>query len=146
MILSQHEDLVVLNAVAEKPPATCVSATCLSREKLAQICRKWGKLRDAFDSSERALYVERAELAILDTGASKTVLGKINFQRFLEQLSKHVHGRIKTAASHVTFRFGNNGTLPSLFTAFLRYGKLWFRVEVVEGSTPFCFRMLSSDR
>ncbi|CAE7434679.1 unnamed protein product [Symbiodinium pilosum] len=86
---------------------------------------------------DRALVVERAELAILDTGASKTVIGKDNFETFVSQLPVHVRRQIKRADSQVVFRFGNTGVLPSLGSAYVPYGKKWFKIEIVKGKTPF---------
>ena len=47
-------------------------------------------------------------LAILDTGASRSVIGEDNIPSLMEQLPKPVRSRVKEKASHVAFRFGNN--------------------------------------
>ena len=61
-----------------------------------------------------------------------------NLNRFLNQLSPELRTGIRSSSSQTVFRFGNNGTLPSLFSVYvpLRMGG-WFRIEVVEGKTPF---------
>ena len=106
--------------------------------RLVQLCLRWGKLRDDGIKCEWACLADQVESAILDTGASKTVVGKENLKRAISQLDPELRQRIRTSKSQTVFRFGNNGTLPSLFTAWVPFGKnQWFRIEVVEGRTPF---------
>ena len=109
-----------------------------TQNPIVQLCRRWGKLRDAASESAEALVVGRTEVAVVDTGASKTVVGKDNLKRFTDQLSPELMAGIRSSKSQTVFRFGNNGTLPSLFPVYipLRSGG-WFRIEVVEGKTPF---------
>ena len=106
---------------------------------IVQLCQRWGKLRAEEAQCERAcLATERVEMAILDTGASKTVVGRENFRTAISQLDPNLRQQIRTTKSQTVFRFGNNGTLPSLFTAWVPFGKgQWFRIEVVAGHTPF---------
>ena len=130
--MEQHEELVVLN------PAVMLAAADIASNRLLQLCRKWGKLRDATECWDRALIAERAEVAILDTGASRTVVGKENFKRFTAQLPEWIRRKIRMSASSVVFRFGNNATQPSIQTAHVPFGqKQWFPVEIVAGQTPF---------
>ena len=110
----------------------------LNGQRLISLCVQRGKLRAEAFSCERACFVDRAELAILDTGASRTVVGKDGFRRFTEQLPPQIRRSIRTMRSKTVFRFGNNGTLPSLFAACIPFdGKCWMKVEVVDGRTPF---------
>ena len=110
----------------------------LNGQRLISFCVQRGKLRAEAFSCERAYFVDRAELAILDTGASRTVVGKDGFRRFTEQLPPQIRRSIRTMRSKTVFRFGNNGTLPSLFAACIPFdGKCWMKVEVVDGKTPF---------
>ena len=56
----------------------------------------------------------------------------------LDNLEPEVLGRVRKLTSSVQFRFGNSGTLRSLFALCLpRQQKGWIRVEVVPGQTPF---------
>ena len=110
----------------------------LNGQRLISFCVQRGKLRAEAFSCERAYFVDIAELAILDTGASRTVVGKDGFRRFTEQLPPQIRRSIRTMRSKTVFRFGNNGTLPSLFAACIPFdGKCWMKVEVVDGKTPF---------
>ena len=117
MFLGQHEYLV-----CPKPSPKTRTSFANLRERLVYLCQRWGRPRDV-DDFERALLVERSEAAILDTGASRTGVGKDNFQRFTDHLAKSIRDQIRTSVSQVVFRFGNNGTLPTLFTAFIPCGK-----------------------
>ena len=92
----------------------------------------------------------QGSLAILDTGASKTVIGKKRVADFLSSLHQSVRERVHWRQSETVFRFGNNGTLKSLGALFLPFGKRWMRIEVVGGETPFLLsnafiRSLSAD-
>ena len=131
-LFGQHEYLV--DPVHSSQSMT---PTCAFRMKLQHLCQTWNQLRGTGAPCEEAFVVERAECAILDTGASKTVIGKDIFDAFVSQLPVHVQRQIKRADSQVIFRFGNNGVLPSLGSAYIPYGRKWLKVEIVKGKTPF---------
>ena len=131
MFYGQHENLV------DHTRPWKAHAASDGQANLRKLRRAWNKLRGNDEHPEQAMFVGRAETAILDTGASKTVAGQVNFDRFVQQLSKSVRDRIHKAPSGTVFRFGNNGTLPSLYAAFVPFGKKWFKIEVVAGQTPF---------
>ena len=78
---------------------------------------------------------EASDEAILDTGASRTVIGS----RRVEGLVRTLKGvKVKRGPSSCVFKFGNSGTLQSQEALFLqRKGRGWLRVEIVPGSTPF---------
>ena len=135
-LFGQREELVDPVRSAQKH-----MSTRSLRERLMTLCPTWGKLREAEEFCDRAFLADRtvdqAVAAILDTGASRTVIGKAQCKRFLGQFPTHFRSQTKTAPSQVIFRFGNNGILPSLHSAYIPYGKKWFKVEVVDGKTPF---------
>ena len=134
LMTDQHEDLV-------DPYMCCanfVHDMIPPENSLVMLCRKWGKLRDRSAEEARVLTASsQARCAILDTGASRTVIGKAFAQQFASQLAPEIRERIRTGKSQTVFRFGNNGVLPNVFAMFIPLGKGWFRVEVVEGKTPF---------
>ena len=132
MFLGQHENLVdhVCSARAHDMSES-------SRDLICKLRKCWDRLRGKDDCSEQALFVGRPETAILDTGASKTVVGQVHFELFMKQLSQSLRSRIRKSPSATVFRFGNNGTLPSLYSAYVPFGSKWFRMEVVAGQTPF---------
>ena len=80
-------------------------------------------------------------MAILDTGASRSVIGDINLPKLRSKLPEHVRSRVKERASRIAFRFGNNQ---------IEYGykqvhipiehkkiRMWSIIEVVPKGTPF---------
>ena len=68
--------------------------------------------------------------AIIDTGASRTVVGEDRVRAIVQGLKGKV--QIKKGPSECVFRFGNSGTLQSRYAlCFSRKGQGWLRVEVV---------------
>ena len=93
-----------------------------------------------------ASFVGISELvqAIVDTGASRCVIGSKLVPGLLQQIPSKVRSKIRQVESSVKFRFGNNQTLTSerrlLLPLRCKDGKeLWLGVEVVPGLTPFLF-------
>ena len=82
--------------------------------------------------------------AILDTGASRCIIGDKTLHRLKQSLPECIRSQIRQKASSVKFRFGNNQSLTSMYAVQLplkhAHGrKLWLSVEVVRGLTPFLF-------
>ena len=86
---------------------------------------------------EPILFVDQGCPAILDTGASKSVIGRKRVETLLQSLPDNIQKRIQWKSSETVFRFGNNATLPSVGAMYIPFGKKWMRLEVVEGETPF---------
>ena len=88
---------------------------------------------------------ECPSLAILDTGASRCVLGENVWKQVLHSLPDVLQKQIRQHDSQVKFRFGNNQSLTSSFRVqvpLLNHSgkkKLWLSIEVVPGNTPFLF-------
>lgn len=81
---------------------------------------------------------ESAGEAVIDTGASRTVIGSDRVPGLLRAISGALRTPVKKMASAVNFRFGNSGTLQSLYALCIpRHQKGCLRVEVVQGRTPF---------
>ena len=96
------------------------------------------------DDPAHALFSAVATDAILDTGASRCVMGKSLVKGFLNQLSETVRAQVKIMKSSVRFRFGNNQTLLSDRRVLMPFQTasrrvLWLSIEVVPGSTPLLF-------
>ena len=73
---------------------------------------------------------------IIDTGASKTVIGQSKIKSLIRSLPVEVQRKMNWKKSETAFRFGNNAILPSV-GAVLPFGSRWMKVEVVAGETPF---------
>jgi hypothetical protein len=87
--------------------------------------------------SETILSAEVGCPGIIDTGASKSVIGQRRVKRLIESLPKAVQDRVRWGKSETVFRFGNNGVLSSVGALYLPIGDRWMRLEVVNGETPF---------
>ena len=86
---------------------------------------------------EPVFFVDHGSVAILDTGAGKSVIGKRRLEQLITSLPQEFARKISWQKSETIFRFGNNGTLASLGAVFMPFGKGWLKIEVVDGTTPF---------
>ena len=74
---------------------------------------------------------------IIDTGASKSVIGEKRVNALLATLKPRHQNLVKWQPSETVFRFGNNGILKSMGALFVPFGSKWMKIEVVQGHTPF---------
>ena len=74
---------------------------------------------------------------IVDTGATKTVMGSSHVKEFLENLHPQVKPHVRRSSSNVVFRFGNQGTLKAMHALVVPVCGMWLKISVVAGSTPF---------
>eukprot|EP00435_Cladocopium_sp_Y103_P055989 s1015_g18.t1 len=74
---------------------------------------------------------------ILDTGATKTVMGSDHVKEFLEGLMPDIKPHVKRSTCDVVFRFGNQGTLRATQALIIPVGGMWLKIAVVKGATPF---------
>ena len=84
--------------------------------------------------------------AILDTGASRCVIGEKVWNQLHEKLPENLQKKVRKTPSKVKFRFGNNQTLQSEYQVQVplqsspkHKRKLWLSIEVLPGHTPFLF-------
>ena len=95
-------------------------------------------------SSSVALLSTSPVEAILDTGASRCVMGHRLLEPFLSQLGDRVRDSVRVTRSAVKFRFGNNQTLDSTKRVLVPirtvdHQVLWLGIEIVPGNTPLLF-------
>ena len=121
-----------------QPVLTCsltrqkVNGHCLGRGLIQAMTRKGECLRKGQfcqDGTECP--------GIIDTGASKTVIGQRKIQALIASMPPDVQQKMSWRHSETVFRFGNNHTLPSVGALYLPFGQRWMRIEVVAGNTPF---------
>ena len=105
---------------SEHPPAPTTEQVMLPQ--LAQV--------------EPALYATTGAFGILDSGATKTVMGSQLLSDFLRNLQPRVRQQVKRCKCEVTFKFGNQGTLDSQHALVIPIGKLGLKIAIVPGSTP----------
>ena len=94
-------------------------------------------------SSEAFVVADQlASRAILDTGASRCIIGDKTLDRLCQSLPEWLQKSLKTKPSQVRFRFGNNQTLTSihqvLFPLKCPQGQKTLSLAV-PGHTPFLF-------
>eukprot|EP00435_Cladocopium_sp_Y103_P010407 s1891_g2.t1 len=75
---------------------------------------------------------------ILDTGATKSVIGSKLLPSFIESLPAEVRKQLCRTKCEITFRFGNQGTLDSQQALVIPLSSigLGLKVAIVEGETP----------
>ena len=74
---------------------------------------------------------------ILDTGATKTVMGSNLIKPLLDSLNPDVRKQVRRSNCQITFRFGNLQTLDSTQALVLPIGHLHLKIAIVPGNTPF---------
>ena len=74
---------------------------------------------------------------VLDSGATKTVIGSRLVDSLLKALDPEVRKQVTRSPCQVTFRFGNLSTLDAHHALVIPVGSLNLKVAIVPGSTPF---------
>ena len=87
-------------------------------------------------SFEPILFVTHGTYGIVDSGATKTVIGSEWLPDLLQQLCPEVRRQVRRCRCEVTFRFGNQGTLDSQQALVIPIGKLGLKIAIVPGKTP----------
>ena len=85
--------------------------------------------------------IHQSHQAILDTGASRSVIGQNLWEHVLKSLPAPIRNQIRTSPSKVGFRFGNNQITYSKkkvqIPILTERHRIWLVVEVVPAETPF---------
>ena len=88
---------------------------------------------------------------IIDTGASKTVIGQKKVKTLIQSMPIEVQKKNELEEiGNSFFGLGTIAILPSVGALYLPFGSRWMRIEVVEGDTPFllsnsCLRAIDAD-
>eukprot|EP00435_Cladocopium_sp_Y103_P038581 s1016_g10.t1 len=121
---------------ADPCSSECPKATFAS--KVAPVESPMTTNANASASAEAELYFATHDTwGILDTGATKTVIGSHHVKDFLNHLHPEVKQHVRRSSSHVVFRFGNQGTLQATHAMVIPVCGMWLKISVVEGATPF---------
>ena len=93
--------------------------------------------REASDS-EVAFFSAHGTYGILDTGATKSVVGSSHLPALIESFPANVKKQLRRTTCEITFRFGNQGTLDSQHALVIPLNAigLGLKVAVVPGATP----------
>ena len=95
-----------------------------------------GILPEVAESWVATAYSNQAK-GVLDSGATKTVIGSNLVDNLLKSLDPEVRKRVTRSHCQVTFRFGNLSTLDAHHALVIPVGVLNLRVAIVPGNTPF---------
>ena len=91
--------------------------------------------------AESLVSVAEHGFAVLDTGASRSVIGSDLVANLLKDLPVAAQSRVREVDSKIGFRFGNNHVLHSFKQLQIpllgKDKRVWLLVEVVPGATPF---------
>ena len=74
---------------------------------------------------------------ILDTGATKTVIGSVHVKEFLDGLQPEIKKHVMRCPCNIVFRFGNQGTLKASHAIVVPVCGMRLKIAVVQGATPF---------
>ena len=88
-------------------------------------------------SADWMLFATHGTFGVVDSGATKTVIGSSFVADLLRGLDPEVRKRVTRSECHVTFRFGNHGTLTSKHAIVVPIGRLMLQIAIVDGLTPF---------
>ena len=99
---------------------SCKTPTHAPKEPEAQVC-----------------FATHGTMAILDSGASKTVVGSNQLSSLLQNFEPSLRSQLRRSPCSITFRFGNQGTLQSKEALIVPLGPLQLRIAIVPGETPF---------
>ena len=82
------------------------------------------------------MFASHETFGILDTGATKSVIGSDLLPDLIKGLKPKIRQKLFRCQCSVTFRFGNQGTLESKTALVIPVGNLGLKISIVQGSTP----------
>ena len=88
-------------------------------------------------SEDWMLFATHGTYGVVDSGATKTVIGSSFVAELLQGLVPDVRKQVSRCSCNITFRFGNHGTLTSKHALIVPVGSLQLKIAIVDGNTPF---------
>ena len=89
------------------------------------------------DNPEDVFFASHGSHAVVDLGASQTVMGLQQKEEFLKNLPTEVASRTYETPVSMSFRFGNNSTVQCEVALMVPIGPVWIRIAIVPSQTPF---------
>ena len=108
----------------------------LSRNQIPQAQRLTNAETRPDQSSDLINFASHGTFGILDSGATKSVVGSALLSRLISGLHPSVRERTRRYQCKITFRFGNQGTLDSQQAIVIPIGRLGLKIAIVPGHTP----------
>lgn len=109
----------------------------LQLHQLKLRCSEPRSTEEDSESDRISLFASAGSVGIVDLGASQTVIGSRQVPEFLSQMPEWVRRSVKRQPRNLIFRFGSQQTFVSKHALMVPLGDDFFRIVVVEGSTPF---------
>ena len=117
----------------EQPRSQCLSKSLMSHVPVVHR----DLTQQTSTSEDTVFFLDHDAAGILDLGASKTVIGSQHLPSLIAQLDPALKKQLRRCPCHITFRFGNQGTLTSSQALVIPLGSLLLKVAIVKGGTPF---------
>ena len=121
------------------PPKICVMPRSRQDSSRSEpICPQSSKAASCSgDTILLASACSKGTSGVLDTGATKTVIGSDHVKELIENFDPSIRRQLKRSKCQITFRFGNQATLEATTALVVPIGKLLLQIAVVPGGTPF---------
>ena len=125
-----------LRSDCQKAPENLSQAASSSKcMQFAPIAKETNPIVDC--ETHHVLFATHNTLGVLDTGATKTVIGSDFVAELLGNLTEDARRQVRRCKCSIVFRFGNQGTLESSQALVIPIGNLMLKVAIVPGRTPF---------
>ena len=122
---------------SDLPRSHSVSRSILDQRNAPRLNEPKSPMPGVSNASAEVLFATHDTWGILDTGATKTVMGSEFVSSFLKSVHASVRSKIRRCPCDVTFRFGNQGTLKSVHAMVVPMCGYELKIAVVPGATPF---------
>ena len=122
---------------SDLPRSHSVSRSILDPKNAPRLNEPKSPMPGVSNASAEVLFATHDTWGILDTGATKTVMGSDFVSSFLKSVHASVRNKIRRCPCDVTFRFGNQGTLKSVHAMVVPVCGYELKIAVVPGATPF---------
>ena len=97
---------------------------------------KSGSCEDRSHFESEIMFATHDSMGILDSGATKSVVGSDFVGEILASLRPEIRKNVKRCQCKVTFRFGNQGVLTSQHALVIPVERYLLKIAVVMGRTP----------
>ena len=122
---------VSLKNVQSKESKLCFRPPIMPRSEII------GKAAAESLSDATAMFATHSSLGVVDLGATKTVIRSDLVAELISSLHPSIRKKLQRCPCHITFRFGNHGTLQSEQALVVPLHDLLLKIAIVPGSTPF---------
>ena len=101
---------------------------------ISEVLSVTGSSLDVILSTETC---SRGSCGVLDSGATKTVIGSQHVAGLIAGFDEDIRSQLKQSTCNITFCFGNQGTLDARQSLVVPLGSLLLQIAIVPGATPF---------